>query len=115
MSMFLSGLISSIDSNLLSLVFFEDNGGELLILLFLLAGPIYFFAIHSRYRNKDKRHFHEKETPAQMSNLQRYDNYIERLTRQNSSRLKGENGRRVEGTLVQKSGAQIAAESLKKK
>jgi len=100
MSTLLSGLISDIDSALLSSAFYDSDGGELFILAFLLAGPIYFFAVYYRYRNKDKRHFHEKETPAQMSNLQSYDNFRERLTRQNSKRLKGENGRRVEGSLV---------------
>jgi len=100
MSTLLFGPINSLDPALLSLAFFDSDGGELLILLFLLAGPLYFIAIYYQYRNKDKRHFHEKETPTQMSNLQVYDNFRERLTRQNSKRLKGENGRRVEGSLV---------------
>ena len=115
MSAFFTGIISSIDPAMFSLAFFESDGAGFLIFLLLLSGPIYYLVIHTRYRNRDKRHLHEKETPAQMSNLQSYDNYVERLMRQNSSRLKGENGRRVEGSLVQKSGVQVMTESLPNK
>lgn len=102
----MSGLIASIfcqvDPSLLSLAFFFDddsNNGGLLFLL-LLAGPIFYGIMYSRYRNAGKRHTHERETPATMSNLRSYDNFVKHLKKQDHKKIKGSNEDRVNGSLV---------------
>ena len=98
-------VLSSINAATLSFAFASSEGAEYAVLLILLAGPIYYAVIYGRYRNKDKRHIHEKETPVRMSNLQSYDQFCEHLVRQRSRTLKGANYKRVEGSLVQGGGA----------
>ena len=94
-------ILSGIDPAMLSLAFAGVEGGELAVFIILLAGPVYFAIIYGRYRNKGKRHIHEKETPVRMSNLQSYDQFYEHLVRQRSGTLRGANYKRVEGSLVQ--------------
>jgi len=96
-------ILSSINSTTLSFAFANSEGGAYAVFTILLAGPIYFAVIYGRYRNKDKRHLHEKETPVRMSNLQSYDQFVEHLKGQRSRTLKGANNKRVEGSLVQSS------------
>ena len=98
------GILGSMDPATLVVAFADSDGGELAILLLLLSGPIYFSIIYGRYRNKDKRHFHEKETPVRMTNLQSYDQFYEHLKGQRSSTIKGANNKLVEGSLVKSSG-----------
>jgi hypothetical protein len=66
-----------------------------------LAGPIFFGITYARYRNRGERHYHERETPVNMTNLQSYDNYVQRLTEQRSSKISGANSQQVNGSLVQ--------------
>lgn len=80
----------------------SDEGMELGLLL-LLSGPAFFLFTYLRYRNTDKRHYHEVETPAEMSNLQQYDNLVEHLTRQRSSQIDGANDSMVTGSLANRS------------
>ena len=68
--------------------------------VFFLAGPIFYGIMYARYRNKGERHYHERETSAQMSNLQVYDVFIRQETRQSSSRILGANSTQVSGTLA---------------
>jgi hypothetical protein len=65
-----------------------------------LAGPIFFGVTYMRYRNRGARHYHERETPVHMENLQVYDNFTTRLLEQKSSTIPGANSQQVNGTLV---------------
>jgi hypothetical protein len=105
MNTLLTSIFLSINPAVWSIFLESDEGdGSAAIFLILLAGPIFFIAMYTRYRNTDKRHFHEKETPVQMSNLRAYDNFVKHLTRQDSSKIRGENGSRVEGSIVKSKG-----------
>ncbi|MCL2889547.1 MAG: hypothetical protein FWE65_03885 [Eggerthellaceae bacterium] len=77
-----------------------DDGLVILGFFLILIGPIYYFAMSARYRNKNKRHLHERETPVSMSNMQQYDIYQSTAMEQKSSRIKGENSNQVKGTLA---------------
>jgi len=78
----------------------SEGGAFTLGLLLLLAGPIFYSITYARYRNQGERHYHEKETPTEMSNLMVYDNYIRRNMRQSSKTISGANSTKVEGTLA---------------
>ena len=104
MSLLFSSIFLWVDPATLSIFFDSDGGGEFLIFFLLIAGPVYGITVYARYRNKDKRHFHEKETPVQMSNLRGYDNFVKSLKRQNSNKIKGANDARVEGSIVKNQG-----------
>ena len=117
MSAFLLQLVGTFDPSLLSLAFFfDDDSSGWMILVLLFAGPIFFAIMYARYRNSDKRHFHEKETPATIANLRSYDNYVKTLKRQKSSKIHGANDQLVQGSIVKNSGitAQITNAMQKK-
>ena len=76
----------------------EDNANVILVLL--LSGPAFFLFHYMRYRNKDKRHRHESETPTRIENLRRYDNFIEHKKGCQSKTIQGENSMRVSGSVV---------------
>ncbi|MDR2586748.1 MAG: hypothetical protein LBC23_00620 [Coriobacteriales bacterium] len=82
---------------------FVDSDNPVLYfgLALFLAGPLFFGITYARYRNRGERHYHERETPVVVSNLQGYDNFATRLTGQHSSIIAGANGGQVNGTLVQ--------------
>lgn len=82
----------------------EDGAG--LIFLLLLGGPAFFTITYLRYRNTDKRHKHEAETPAEMCNLKKYDNLVQHLTRQKSRTIEGANNNSVKGSLGSDLGSQ---------
>ena len=65
--------------------------------LFLLAGIIYYAVMYSRYRNQGARHYHEKETEKQMTNLKQVDELIRHETGLTRSRIEGANNTRVTG------------------
>jgi hypothetical protein len=84
------------------LAFWEsDNPALYLGAALFLAGPLFFGITYARYRNRGERHYHERETPVTVSNLQGYDNFATRLTGQRSSTITGANAGQVKGTLVQ--------------
>ncbi len=68
--------------------------------VFLLAGFLYFFVMHRKYRNSDARHHHETETKKHMSNIRRVDELIKRETGLSNSRMQGANNRNVSGTQI---------------
>lgn len=68
--------------------------------VFLLAGFLYFFVMHRKYRNSDARHHHETETKKHMSNIRRVDELIKRKTGLSNSRMEGANNRNVSGTQI---------------
>ena len=65
--------------------------------IFLLAGFIYFFVMHIRYRNSNARHYHEKETKRNMSNLRKVDNLIKHQKRLTNSMIANANNEKVSG------------------
>lgn len=85
---------------LLLIPFFDSEDDSFLPFLLLLAGPIYYWYIYSRYRNKSARHYHEKETNTTMTNEQRSDEKGEVRYRLKSSKIKDENYKSVTGSTV---------------
>jgi hypothetical protein len=67
--------------------------------LLMSAGFIYYFLIKSIYRNKSARHFHEKETKVELNNLRSVDAFNKKETGLSNSRISGENGQDVKGSL----------------
>jgi len=63
---------------------YEDGDGEGLLLTIIgvlfLSGPIFYIFISTFYSGKDKRHFHEKETEADVRNLRQTDKFIKTIT-----------------------------------
>lgn len=68
--------------------------------LFWLIGIIYFFIIYLKYRNSNARHYYERETKTQMSNLRQVDTLIRRQTGLTNSRINGANNTRISGQNV---------------
>jgi len=112
--MLLTTLICSINPAILSF-FFDSDDYSYVVLALLLSGPIFFAIMYTRYRNTDKRHSHEKETKAEISELRQYDNFVECKTRQNSSMISGANSTRVEGSIVKGGSLSNIANSYLKK
>ena len=65
--------------------------------IFLLAGFIYFFIIHSRYRNANARHDYETKTKKNMTNLRKMDTFIKTKRGLSNSTMTGANNKRVNG------------------
>jgi len=89
-------------SNMFMTLSSSDEGGDIVAigLLVFLAGPVFYTITYARYRNQGTRHFHEKETPVQMNDLQVYDTFVEQETKQTSKKISGENSTVVTGSLV---------------
>ena len=83
-------------------------------LALFLAGPVCFALIYARYRNRSERHFHERETPVSIQNLQSYDDFAKHLTRQDSPRIAGANDSQVRGSLVKGDASEKLLRSLDK-
>lgn len=66
-------------------------------LLFLLTGPVFFFYQYRRYRNTDKRHYHETETLSEVADVQGVDQPVRHVTGATHSRMQGANEREVRG------------------
>ena len=64
-------------------------------LFFLSAGFVYYGIIYMKYRNKNARFEHEKETRTTMDNVERSDVYIKRLRRLKNGIIKGANSTSV--------------------
>ena len=111
MNTLLTAFICSINPAILSFFFESEDSGALLAFILLLSGPLFFLIMYTRYRNVDKRHLHEKETPTQLSNLQASDNFVECRTRQSTSTIAGANSTHVEGSIVK--GIAVKTLSLK--
>jgi hypothetical protein len=75
----------------------SDSDWRAFGLVLLLAGPGFFWATYLRYRNTDKRHQHERETKAEIANVQATDQFVRSLKGLKNSRMSGENGRAVRG------------------
>ena len=68
--------------------------------ILLSAGIIFYFVMHSRYRNGGARHHHETETKKTISNLKQKDDLIRRKTRLSNATMSGANNRSVNGSTV---------------
>ena len=93
----------------------DDNEAALAPLLFLLSGFIFYGIMYARYRNADKRHYHEKETSAVVANLQVGDALLKNMKGLSNSSMPGANQSRVEGALNQGSGQNILLDAIKPK
>ncbi|MDR2108192.1 MAG: hypothetical protein LBP28_01850 [Coriobacteriales bacterium] len=83
----------------------DDSSGLAAIpLLLCLSGFIYFGAVYARYRNSDKRHLHEEETPVRIENLQQHNQFVIRLTGLRNSSMQDRNDQQVEGALNESGG-----------
>lgn len=67
---------------------------------FLTAGIIYYILIYLRYRNKTARHYHERETKTNVSNLQCTDNFDYSLHRVRNSKMQDANATEIKGSRV---------------
>lgn len=76
----------------------EDSFG-ILFFLALLSGFIYFCIMHSTYRNDGARHFHEKETKKEVSNLKKVDKFIKSQKGLSNSEMRGTNNEEINGKL----------------
>jgi hypothetical protein len=90
----------------------DENAAFYLGAALFLAGPLFFGITYARYRNRGERHYHERETPVTLENLQSYDNFATRLTEQRSSLIAGANSGQVNGTLVKGGGIESMTDSL---
>ncbi|MBF0688994.1 MAG: growth/differentiation factor [Cellulomonas sp.] len=73
----------------------DEGSGKVMLLLLLLAGPLYAGWVHLRYRNTDKRHHHESETRSDMLDVQAQDVRTGARTGLRSARMQGANSRKV--------------------
>lgn len=96
---FISILVELLGIFLAFLLYDPDDSYSLVL---LLAGIIYFFIMHRKYRNSDARHYHESETKSEISNLRQYDNFIKHEKRLSNPQINGANNTRVNGSLTAK-------------
>lgn len=87
----------------------DDNGGGWFILL-ALAGFVYYFVMYGKYRNKDARHFHEKETETKVYNMSYRDDYIQRKTRMRNAQIQNSNCYTVNGAIVNRNLTRVLSE-----
>lgn len=104
----LLGLLATIFT---SIFVVDSDESEWWPLLFLLSGVIFFFAMYSRYRNQGARHYHEKETKTEVSDLRCTDDFVRSRHKLSYSTMHGANNTHVGGTLAN-SGAGGALQML---
>ena len=87
--------------NVLADSYSNSDGGEGAVYFFglslFLLGPIYYAIMYARYRNAKARHKHEKETQAEVVNLQSYDQKVKTLRGVSNASLSGSNHTDVRG------------------
>ena len=81
----------------LGLYYLINASAILILLLFLLAGPIYYGTTVSSYRNKGARHKYEIETKSNLTNIKRKDDQTYSLYEQSFSQISGVNNDRIIG------------------
>ncbi|MDR2035974.1 MAG: hypothetical protein LBP91_04800 [Coriobacteriales bacterium] len=79
----------------------DDGSGTALIalLVLMLSGFVFYGVMYTRYRNADKRHFHERETSASIANLQSADTFIKARKGLSNAKMHNANHTRVDGAL----------------
>ena len=78
-------------------------------LILLISGFLFFGLMYSRYRNADKRHWHETETVAHVANLAASDLLLQNKKGLSNSKMKGANHIRTEGALNQSGMPSVSA------
>jgi len=68
--------------------------------LFLLIGVIYYAAMYERYRNKNARHFHEKETKSTIDNLRKVDVFVTERKNLKMPKIKGVNNKSIDAFIL---------------
>ncbi|MBR2674148.1 MAG: TFIIB-type zinc ribbon-containing protein [Mogibacterium sp.] len=93
----LLGLLATV---LTSFYLLDPNEHEWWPWAFLLSGFIFFFAMYSRYRNQGARHYHEKETKTEVSDLRCSDEFVRSRYKLSNSMMSDANNNHVGGTLA---------------
>ena len=93
----ISLLVEILGLILMLLTLSDDNNWPY---IFLASGFIYYGIIYAKYRNTGARHSHETETKTNMTNLQKYDQFIKKKTRLTNSRMDGANNTRISSDKV---------------
>lgn len=73
------------------------DGGPILYILAALVGIIFYGVKGSKYRNASARHYYEKETKQQISNLKKVDELLEHRKGLKSATMSGANNKKLEG------------------
>ena len=77
----------------------DDGDGRSIGLVFLLAGPLFYWIQYRRYRNSDKRHHHESETEASTHDMKGSDEFVQARKGLSNSKMKGANYKDVRGVI----------------
>ena len=67
--------------------------------LLLLLGFVYFGITYEKYRNKNARHYHEKETKSEIRDMKKVDNLIDHRKKIRESTIQGANNTMVNGRI----------------
>jgi len=65
--------------------------------LFLVSGFVFYFIMYGKYRNKDKRHNHERDTKSILANVNRVDNFVKHQRGLSNAKIRGINSDKVSG------------------
>ncbi|MCL2142385.1 MAG: hypothetical protein FWH46_05905 [Methanimicrococcus sp.] len=82
---------------ILFFIIFWDSELAIAGLAFLTLGFAYFAFYYSKYRNKNARHYHEKETKTDLQNLKQEDTFVKKKTRLMNKTMAGANNTSVSG------------------
>ncbi len=107
--MLLSSSLLSLSGGLIQAASDSDGDPRNFALLLLLSGFVFYGYVFLRYRNADKRHRHEKETEADMHNVQLGDRFIRTRTGLRNSKMTDANNRSVRGSLNQPLGGVVGS------
>ena len=77
----------------------DDDNPALWGALGLTPGFIFYWLQMNRYRSLSARHTHEKDTRSEIDDLKKADIYREERKRLSNSRIRGENGNAINGSL----------------
>ena len=70
--------------------------------IFLLLGVVFYAMMYGRYRNQGARHYFEKETKAEISDLRSRDDFKEHRRNLSNSTIRGKNNTSVRGVAAYK-------------
>ncbi len=76
-----------------------DDDGSGFAFLFLTLGFVFYGIQYVRYRNADKRHYHERETKVKKLNVEKVDEFLYSEKGLTNSSMRGANHERVGGAL----------------
>ena len=73
----------------------DDSGGWAFV--FLLAGFVFYAVVYLSYRNKDKRHHHERETKSAVTDPQGQERFVAHRKGLANAEMKGSNEDDIRG------------------